>query len=106
MRLPALRLRGKLAAAALVLAALPWVGWLYVEELERFLSEAQEQALMGTARAVATALHDRPALLEARPAEDTELRRQAEDELRRLALERGEPEPVIPAPEPVDATRD
>ncbi|MCC6474378.1 MAG: hypothetical protein IT514_11595, partial [Burkholderiales bacterium] len=53
-------LRSKLALAALVLAALPWVGWLYVQEMERFLVAAQEQNLMGTARAVATALHDRP----------------------------------------------
>ena len=60
MKLPTLGLRGKLAAAALVLATLPWVGWLYVEELERFLMDAQSQALMGTARAIATALHDRP----------------------------------------------
>lgn len=83
-----LGLRGKLALAALVLAALPWVGWLYVQEMERFLLEAQEQALMGTARAVATALHDRPRLLIVRPPMDTELRRQAEEELRRLAAER------------------
>jgi two-component system sensor histidine kinase ChvG len=92
MKLPALGLRGKLAAAALVLAALPWVGWLYVEELERFLMEAQSQSLMGTSRAVATALHDRPWILRARPETDTDPHKQAEEELRQLARERGEGE--------------
>ena len=103
MRRLKLGLRGKLAAATLVIAALPGVGWLYVEELERFLSEAQEQALMGTARAVATALHERPALLERRASDP---HRQVEEELRRLALERGETPPGEPAPEPDPASRD
>jgi len=34
-------------------------GYNYVREMERFLLEGQEQALLATARAVATALHDR-----------------------------------------------
>ncbi len=58
-----LGLRGQLALAALVLLALPWVGWRYVQEMEGFLLEAQEQTLLGTARAVSTALHERPALM-------------------------------------------
>ena len=62
-----LGLRGKLAFAALVLLALPWVGWRYVQEMEGFLLDAQEQTLLGTARAVATALHERPRLLHLRP---------------------------------------
>src|SRR2546426_3309212 len=35
--------------------------------MESVLREGQEQALVGTARAVATALHDRPELLDLRP---------------------------------------
>ncbi|MFM9967482.1 MAG: ATP-binding protein [Burkholderiales bacterium] len=62
-----LGLRGKLALAALVLLALPWVGWQYVQEMEGFLLDAQEQTLLGTARAVSTALHERPRLLQVRP---------------------------------------
>jgi len=62
-----LGLRGKLAFAALVLLALPWVGWRYVQEMEGFLLDAQEQTLLGTARAVSTALHERPSLLQLRP---------------------------------------
>jgi dedicated sortase system histidine kinase len=61
--------------------------------MERFLLEGEEQALLATARAVATALHDRPGLLRARPARDNDLLREAEEELRRLAAERGEPQP-------------
>ena len=63
-------LRMKLALVALVLLALPWAGILYVNEVERFLLEGQEQTLLGTARAVATALHDRPILLAAAPEQE------------------------------------
>ncbi|HYS51869.1 MAG TPA: ATP-binding protein, partial [Burkholderiales bacterium] len=38
-----------------------------------------------------TALHDRPNLMRAPPPRDTDVRREAEEELRRLAAERGEP---------------
>ncbi|MGB5079918.1 MAG: ATP-binding protein [Burkholderiales bacterium] len=95
--LPRFSLRSKLALAALVLLALPWAGYQYVREMERFLLEGQEQALLATARAVATALHDRPRLVRARPSRDSELRREAEEELRRLAAGRGEiPEELAP----------
>ena len=60
-------LRAKLVAVALALAPIPWLGYRYVKEMEAVLREGQEQALMATARAVATALHDRPELLELRP---------------------------------------
>jgi two-component system sensor histidine kinase ChvG len=67
-------LRTKLALVALVMLALPWAGALYVSEVERFLLEGQEQTLLATARAVATALHERPHLLAAAPAhEDAEV---------------------------------
>jgi dedicated sortase system histidine kinase len=64
LRIPGPGLRAKLLAAALVLAAIPWLGYLYVKGMEALLREGQEQALVATARAVATALHDRPGLLE------------------------------------------
>lgn len=65
---PTLRL--KLALVALTLLALPWVGFRYVQEMERFLLDAQQQALLATARAVATALHERPQLMRLKPAAD------------------------------------
>ena len=77
-------LRAKLALVALVLLVLPWAGWLYVREMERFLLAAQEQALAATARAVATALHERPSLLAYRVHGESALRDEAERELRRL----------------------
>ncbi|MGH8672848.1 MAG: ATP-binding protein [Burkholderiales bacterium] len=82
--MPRFTLRAKLALVALVLLVLPWAGYRYVREMERFLLAAQEQALAATARAVATALHDRPQLLAYRPGDESELRRQAERELQRL----------------------
>src|SRR6185503_4017210 len=84
LRLVRFTLRAKLALVALVLLVLPWAGYSYVREMERFLLAAQEQALAATARAVATALHDRPQLLAYRPPDESELRRQAERELQRL----------------------
>lgn len=60
---PRFSLRLKLALVALGLLALPWAGTLYVNEVESFLLEGQEQTLLATARAVATVLHERPYLL-------------------------------------------
>jgi dedicated sortase system histidine kinase len=77
-------LRAKVALVALVLLVLPWAGWLYVREMERFLVVAQEEALAATARAVATALHERPKLLAYRAREESDLRAEAERELQRL----------------------
>jgi dedicated sortase system histidine kinase len=64
MARPRLRLgiRAKLLLVLSVFLAIPWLGYAYVNEIERVLREAQERTLAGTAQAVATALHDRPAL--------------------------------------------
>jgi two-component system sensor histidine kinase ChvG len=62
LRVPGLRTQVLLLA--LVLFAIPWVGYRYILEMERFLREGQERALVATARAVATALHVRAALFE------------------------------------------
>ncbi len=85
-----LGLRAQLALVALTLLALPWAGYRYVKEMERFLLEGQEQAQIATARAVATALNGRPQLMRLQPAIDSELRSEAEAELQRLAAARGE----------------
>jgi len=77
-------LRARMALVALALLVLPWAGWLYVREMERFLVAAQEEALAATARAVATALHERPKLLTYRARRESDLRDEAERELRRL----------------------
>ncbi|HEX6690759.1 MAG TPA: hypothetical protein VF110_06365, partial [Burkholderiales bacterium] len=73
MKLPRFGLRAKLALVALVLLALPLAGTLYVNEVERFLLESQEQSLLATARAVATALHERPQLLASGSGRDDEV---------------------------------
>ena len=77
-------LRAKLALVALALLVLPWAGWRYVREMERFLLAAQEETLAATARAVATALHERPNLLAYRARGESALRGEAERELQRL----------------------
>jgi len=64
MARPSFRLgiRAKLLLVLTVFLAIPWLGYAYVQEVERVLREAQQRTLAGTAQAVATALHDRPAL--------------------------------------------
>jgi two-component system, OmpR family, sensor histidine kinase ChvG len=62
----ALGIRAQLLLVLTVFLAIPWLGYEYVKELERFLRDAQEGTLAGTAQAVATALHDRGPLFEAR----------------------------------------
>ena len=59
-------LRVQVVLVALVLAVIPLVGYVHVKQMEKLLREGQEQALLATARAIATALHDRPQLLELR----------------------------------------
>ena len=56
-------IRLKLLLVTLVLTAIPMVGVNYVREMEAFLREGQERSVIALARAAATALHDRPALL-------------------------------------------
>ncbi len=57
---PGLRLKLFLAAGILLLT--PLLGFLYVRELEHLLLKVQEQGVVATARAVGTALNDRPSL--------------------------------------------
>lgn len=57
---PGLRL--KLLLAAGILLTIPFLGYLYVRELEHLLLRVQEQGVVSTARAVGTALNDRPSL--------------------------------------------
>ncbi len=61
---PGLRvgLRLKLFLAAGILLLIPLLGFLYVRELEHLLLKVQEQGVVATARAVGTALNDRPSL--------------------------------------------
>ena len=60
LRGPGLRL--KLFLAASILLLIPLLGFLYVRELEHLLLKVQEQGVVATARAVGTALNDRPSL--------------------------------------------
>jgi two-component system sensor histidine kinase ChvG len=73
MKRPRFSLRVKLALVLLALLALPLAGILYVNEMERFLLEGQEQSLLAVARAVATALHERPQLLASASGRDDEI---------------------------------
>jgi dedicated sortase system histidine kinase len=65
-----LGIRAKLLLVLSVFLAIPWLGYAYVQAVERVLRDAQEAKLAGTAQAVATALHDRPALFARPPGPD------------------------------------
>jgi two-component system sensor histidine kinase ChvG len=58
-------LRSKVIVLSSFLLILPWLGYNYIWEMEKFLQQGQEQTLIGTTRAVATALHERPQLFNA-----------------------------------------
>ncbi|MCF2862860.1 proteobacterial dedicated sortase system histidine kinase [Pseudoalteromonas sp. Cnat2-41] len=59
-----LGLRSKVIVLSCFLFVLPWLGYEYVWEMEKYLRKGQEKTLVGTTRALATALHERPALFE------------------------------------------
>ncbi len=61
-----LSIRFQLVILSLFLFTIPWLGYQYVWEVEEYLRNGQEQTMLGTARAVATALHERKALFESR----------------------------------------
>lgn len=61
----ALSIRVQLLLVLTVFAAIPFLAYAYIRELESVLRDAQERSLAGTAQAVATALHDRPRLFSA-----------------------------------------
>ena len=62
---PRLGLRIKLVFLSSFLFAIPWLGYKYVWEMEKYLRKGQEQTLVGTVSAAATALHERPNLFNA-----------------------------------------
>lgn len=51
-----MKLRSKLLALSLVTLLLPWSAWKLLQELERFLRESQETALLASARTIGGAL--------------------------------------------------
>lgn len=57
-------LRTKVAILSLFLLCLPWLGYQYVWEMEKYLRHGQEKTLEGTTQALATALHERPKLFD------------------------------------------
>lgn len=55
-----MRIRTKLALAALSILALPWAGWRFVQSMETLLRQGQEQALLASAEALARGIAVRP----------------------------------------------
>ena len=51
-----MKLRTKLLALSLLTLLLPWSAWKLLQELEQFLRDAQEEALLGSARTMVAAL--------------------------------------------------
>lgn len=58
-------IRFKLVIISGVLLVIPWLGYLYILEMEDYLSRGQQQVVLGTAQALATALSERPELFNA-----------------------------------------
>jgi two-component system, OmpR family, sensor histidine kinase ChvG len=58
-RTAGLGIGSKLVLFSLVLLAMPWLGYRYIQDMRAFLLQGQEQAQMLAAQAVATVLHER-----------------------------------------------
>src|SRR5258708_11278862 len=76
-------IRFRLVMAALVLLAIPWLVVQFISGMESLLRDREEQAIGATARAVASALSDRPALFRAANEPDD---REGEERRRIVAL--------------------
>jgi dedicated sortase system histidine kinase len=57
-------IRFKLLLLSSFLLVIPWLGYRYILEMEEYLRQGQEQVVLGTARALATALNERPELFD------------------------------------------
>ncbi len=55
-------IRTRMLVFSLALLAIPYVGYQYVREMEQFMRSGLEHTVLGTAKALAGALHDRPGL--------------------------------------------
>src|ERR1700688_3326033 len=101
----ALGIRAQLLLVLTVFLAIPWLGYEYVRELERFLRDAQERTLAGTAQAVATALHDRPRLCEVKavPLETLATERRSDEVAPPPATPITQPAPPVRVPPPTIA---
>ncbi|GLP97914.1 proteobacterial dedicated sortase system histidine kinase [Paraferrimonas sedimenticola] len=54
----------KVLAVSSFMLLLPVIGYQFIEEMESYLQQGQERTLLGTAQALATALHERPELFD------------------------------------------
>jgi dedicated sortase system histidine kinase len=61
-----LTIRSKVLLLSLTLFSIPYVGYEYVREMEKYLRDNLETSLEDTARALASVLHERPALFSRR----------------------------------------
>ncbi len=57
-------MRFKLVFLSSFLLIIPWLGYQYILEMEDYLRRGQEQVVLGTAQALATALNERPELFD------------------------------------------
>lgn len=57
-------IRFKLVFLSSFLLVIPWLGYKYILEMEGYLNRGQEEIVLGTAQALATALNERPELFD------------------------------------------
>jgi two-component system sensor histidine kinase ChvG len=57
-------IRFQLVFLSSFLLVIPWLGYRYILEMEQYLRRGQEQTILGTAQALATALNERPELFD------------------------------------------
>ena len=76
-------IRARLLLIALLLLTIPLIGFRFIQEMDGYLREGQQQVLSSTARLLSATLSDRPQLFRASNAEDAA---EETDRRRMLAL--------------------
>jgi two-component system, OmpR family, sensor histidine kinase ChvG len=93
MRLPAffVSIRARLLVVSLILLLIPVIGFRFVQEMDRYLREGQQQVLLSAARFLSASLSNRPDLVSVRDENESA----AELEKRRLLSAFGNRDPEL-----------
>ena len=90
-------LRAKLLAVGLVLLLVPFVGYRFVQEMERFLREGHREVLIAAAKLLSATLSDRPQLFAVPPSLPDATREGDDAERQKLLALFGASEPSVAA---------
>jgi two-component system sensor histidine kinase ChvG len=71
-----LSIRSKLFLVSSTLIIIPFIGYQYIQEMEAYLRNGQEEALLDRARIIASMLHEKPHLFQTQNVDSTDISKQ------------------------------